>query len=93
MYYSVVFICYLPLERFEEVMHYSVAILSDCMGSNLAIYSSYYTFYFIGVKNNFKKPPDYIPSVFPNKQGAKRVVTPSQSICSIRRNYRHSGKW
>ena len=57
-------------------MYYSVAILSDCMGSNLASYSSY-TFYFIGTKNNFEKHPDYALSVFPNKQRAKRVVTPS----------------
>ena len=57
-------------------MYYSVATLSDCMGSNLASYSSY-TFYFIGTKNNFEKHPDYAPSVFPNKQRAKRVVTPS----------------
>ena len=94
MYYCVVtaflFVIYLFIclwKRFGVVMYYSVAILSDCMGSNLASYSSY-TFYFIGTKNNFEKHPDYAPSVFPNKQRAKRVVTPSWSIRSIRRNSR-----
>ena len=39
-----------------------------------------------GKKHNFEKHPDYVPSVFPNKQQAKTVVTPSRSIRSIRRN-------
>ena len=85
-----IFICYLPFYLFvTEVwsgnVYYSVAILSDCMGSNLAI-GSYCTLCFIGKKNNFEKHPDYVPSVFPNKQRTKRVVTPSRSIRSIRRN-------
>ena len=88
-----IFICHLPfylsMTEFGVVMYYiilCVAILSDCMGLNLASYSSYYTFHFIGKKNNFEKHPDCVPFVFPNKQRAKRVVTPSRSIHRIRRN-------
>ena len=95
MYYQVVtvflFAIYLFIclwQRFGVVMYYSVAILSDCMGSNLASCGSYYTFYFVEKKKNFEKHPDYVPSVFPNNQRAKRVVTPSWSIRSIRRNSR-----
>ena len=47
---------------------------------------SYNNFYFIGNQNNFEKHPDYVPSVFPNKQQAKRVITPSRSVHSIRRS-------
>ena len=47
---------------------------------------SYNNFYFIGNQNNFEKHPDYVPSVFPNKQQAKRVITPSRSVHTIRRS-------
>ena len=70
-------------QRFALVIYYSVAILSDCRFKSCYRYS---TFCFIGKKNNFEKHPDYVPSVFRNKQQEKRVVTPSRSIRSIRRS-------
>ena len=54
------------------------------MGSSLAIVII--LFYSIGKKNNFEKQPDYNATVFSNKQQAKRVVTLSKSILSIKRN-------
>ena len=74
--YHIIVIClFICLwQRFGVVIYYSVAILSDCRSKSCY---SYYTFYFIGKKNNFEKHPDYVPSVFRNKQQAKRVITPS----------------
>ena len=93
-----IFICFLPF--YFSVTEAWCGNVLFC-SYNVWLYGfkscySYYTFYFIGKNNNFEKHPDYVCSVFPNKQQAKRVVTPSRIIRSIRRNYidvKQNGKY